>query len=142
MPTAQRLNNQAPWWKLLTVEGRAGRATRKYQIVKSSKPEDLVFQSVRDGKAMRDNNILVRFIKPAARKIGLPWVNWLSLRRSHGTWLKIAGADVKDAQAQMRHSRASTTLDFYQQFVPESQQRVIDKLANLPRSNSRSITFQ
>ena len=34
------------------------------------------------------------------------------------------GADVKDAQALMRHSRASTTLDIYQQFVPESQRRV------------------
>ena len=29
---------------------------------------------------------------------------------------------MKDAQAQMRHSRSSTTLDIYQQFVPESQQ--------------------
>jgi integrase len=46
-----------------------------------------------------------------------------SLRTSHATWLKMAGADVKDAQAQMRHSRSSTTLDIYQQFVPKSQQR-------------------
>jgi hypothetical protein len=43
----------------------------------------------------------------------------------------MAGADVKDAQAQMRHSRASTTLDIYQQFVPESQQRVVNKLSAL-----------
>jgi hypothetical protein len=42
----------------------------------------------------------------------------------HPTWLNMAGADVKDAQAQMRHSRASTTLDIYQQFVPERQQLV------------------
>jgi hypothetical protein len=47
-----------------------------------------------------------------------------------GAWLKVAGADVKDAQAQMRHSRASTTLD-YQQFVPESQVRVVEKLSSL-----------
>ena len=39
--------------------------------------------------------------------------------------------DVKDAQAQMRHSRSSTTLDFYQQFVPESQQRAVDRLSRL-----------
>jgi hypothetical protein len=31
----------------------------------------------------------------------------------------------------MRHSRASTTLDIYQQFVPESQQRVVNKLSSL-----------
>ena len=81
---------------------------------------------------MRDNNILCRFIKPAAKKIGLPWVNWRSLRTSHAVWLKMAGADVKDAQGQMRHSRASTTLDIYQQFVPESQRKVVDRLSTLP----------
>jgi integrase len=54
--------------------------------------------------------------------MGLGFVNWRCLRTSHATWLKMAGADVKDAQAQMRHSRSSTTLDIYQQFVPESQQ--------------------
>ncbi len=67
------------------------------------------------------------------RAIGLPWVNWRSLRTSHATWLKLVGADVKDAQAQMRHSRASTTLDIYQQFVPESQQRVVEKLSSLSK---------
>jgi integrase len=92
---------------------------------------DLVFQSVRSGKPTRDNNILARFIKPAARVLGLPWVNWRSLRTSHATWLKMAGADVKDPQAQMRHSRSSTTLDIYQQFVPESQQRVVEGLSRL-----------
>ena len=50
------------------------------------------------------------------------------LRRSFATWLKMAGADVKDAQGLMRHARASTTLDVYQQFVPASQRRVIDGL--------------
>jgi integrase len=121
--------------KLLTVNvaggGPGNKAIRKYKIVKSCEPGDLVFQSVRDGKPMRDNNILCRFIKPAARAMGLPWVNWRSLRTSHAVWLKMAGADVKDAQGQMRHSRASTTLDIYQQFVPESQRRVVDRLTTL-----------
>ena len=83
---------------------------------------------------MRDNNILSRHIKPAAQKLGLDYVNWRCLRTSHATWLKMVGADVKDAQAQMRHSRASTTLDIYQQFVPDSQRRVVDRLTDLPRS--------
>jgi len=117
--------------KILTVKVKAGRAVRKYQVVKSDGPNDLVFQSVKDGKPIRDNNILTRFIKPAARKLGLGWVNWRSLRTSHAVWLKMAGADVKDAQGQMRHSRASTTLDIYQQVVPESQQRAVEKLNTL-----------
>jgi integrase len=117
--------------KLLVVNVRAGNAIRKCKVVKSDGPDDLVFQSVRSGRPMRDNNILSRYLKPAGRKIGSPWVNWRSLRTSHAVWLKLAGADVKDAQGQMRHSRASTTLDIYQQFVPESQRRVVDKLSTL-----------
>jgi integrase len=111
--------------KSLTVEVKAGKAVRKYQVVKSDRPDDLVFQLVKDGKPIRDNNVLTRFIKPAARALGMPWVNWRCLRTSHATWLKMAGAEVKDAQAQMRHSRASTTQDIYQQFVPESQRRAV-----------------
>jgi len=117
--------------KTLVVDVRAGRAVRKYQVVKASGAEDLVFASLINQKPMRDNNILVRHLKPAARKLGLAYVNWQVLRRSFATWLKMAGADVKDAQALMRHSRASTTLDIYQQFIPESERRVVDKLSGL-----------
>jgi integrase len=66
--------------KKLTVQVKAGNAIRKYKVVKADAPDDLVFQSVRSGKPLRDNNILARFIKPAARVLGLPWVNWRSLR--------------------------------------------------------------
>jgi integrase len=65
------------------------------------------------------------------RAIGMPWVNWRSLRTSHCVWLNLAGTDVKDAQGQMRHSRASTTMDIYIQFVPESQRRGADRLSSL-----------
>jgi integrase len=117
--------------KTITVEIRAGNAVRRYPAVKSCGPDDLVFASVAKGAPMRDNMILTRFIKPAARALGMGWVNWQVLRRSHATWLKMAGADVKDAQAQMGHSRPTTTLEIYQQFVPESQRRVVNKLSEL-----------
>jgi integrase len=117
--------------KEVVVDIRAGRAVRRLPAVKSSRAEDLVFQSVLKGRPMRDNNILVRHIKPAATAMGIGWVNWQVLRRSHATWLKMAGADVKDAQAQMRHSRATTTLDVYQQFIPESQRAVVNRLHQL-----------
>jgi integrase len=119
--------------KSLTVTiGSGGHgAKRKLRAVKSSASEDLVFQSLLAGKPMRDNNILIRHLKPAGRKLGIDFVNWRCLRTSHATWLKLAGADIKDAQAQMRHSRASTTLNIYQQFVPESQRRAIDRLGLL-----------
>ncbi|HLH38466.1 MAG TPA: tyrosine-type recombinase/integrase [Bryobacteraceae bacterium] len=120
--------------KTTVLSIRAGRAIRRIPAVKSDGPEDLVFQSPLKGGPVQDSNVLGRHLKPAARKLGIPWVNWQVLRRSFATWLKLAGADVKNAQALMRHSRASTTLDIYQQFVPESQRRVVESLGRLTMS--------
>lgn len=39
-------------------------------------------------------------------------------------------ASKKDAQARMRHSKASTTMDVYMQFDSESQRRVVDGSVN------------
>jgi integrase len=127
--------------KHLTITFRNGTGTRRLPAVKKSGPGELVFQSVKDGKhPIRDNNILSRFIKPAGRKMGFEWVNWRCLRTSHATWLKRAGADVKDAQAQLHHARSSTTLDIYQQFVPESHQRAVDKLSGLAPIVTKTTT--
>jgi integrase len=112
----------------LEVVVRAGSGHRRYRVVKDDGPDELVFQSVKKGAPMRDNNILARHIKPAARLLGIGWVNWQVLRRSSATWMQQAGVDVKDAQGLMRHSRASTTQDVYQQVVPESQRRAVRKL--------------
>ena len=130
IPVNQAVIERINRLKTLTVDVRAGRATRHYKVVKSDGPGDLVFQSVSKGAAMRDNNILKRHIKPAGRKLKLDFVNWRCLRTSFATWLKEDKADVKDAQKLMRHSRASTTLDIYQQFIPESQRRVVDGLVH------------
>ena len=53
--------------KTLTVDVRAGRAVRHHKVVKASGPDDLVFQSMKDGKPMSDENVLKRHIQPAAR---------------------------------------------------------------------------
>jgi integrase len=115
--------------KTLEISVKAGRAVRKYQVVKSSGPDDLVFQSVRDGKPMRDSNVLRRFIKPAARQLGIGFCNWQTLRRSCATWMVEAGGDVKSVQGQMRHTRASTTLEIYAQIVPAGQRRAANRLS-------------
>ncbi|MBV9181758.1 MAG: hypothetical protein JO356_10635 [Acidobacteria bacterium] len=49
--------------KNLTIEIRAGRAVRKYKVVKSSMPDDLVFQGVKDGLPMNDQIILKRHLR-------------------------------------------------------------------------------
>jgi integrase len=131
--------------KALTVEVRAGRAVRKHKLVKSAGPDDLVFQSVQAGKPMNDQNVLRRHIKPAAKALGLSFVNWRCLRTSHATWLVQAGADAKSVQGQMRHSRISTTMDIYAQIVPLAQLRALEQLsefAKVAAVDSRSKTVQ
>jgi integrase len=115
--------------KTLEISVKAGRAVRKFRVVKSSGPDDLVFQSVKDGKPMRDSNVLNRFIKPAARQLGIGFCNWQTLRRSCATWMVQSGGDVKSVQGQMRHTRASTTLDIYSQIVPAGQRRTANRLS-------------
>lgn len=134
VPVAGSVIERLERLKTLRVPVRAGRATRWYAAVKNAGPEDLVLQSARTAGPLHDGNVLRRHIKPAAARIGAPWVNWQVLRRSFACWLKLAGADVKDAQGLMRHARASTTLDIYQQFVPESQRQVVDRLDALARN--------
>lgn len=117
----------------LTVEVKAGRgAVRHYSLVKPHGPNpELVFQSVKEGKPMRDNNVLTRHLKPAARKLGLDFANWRCLRTSRAIWMVEAGANVKDVQGLMRHSQIQTTLDVYAQQVPESQRRAIEATSQM-----------
>lgn len=152
----------------LEVEVKAGTSVRKIKVVRKGGPDDLVFQSVLGGGPMNDQNILKRHLQPAARKLGIPFVCWRTLRTSFATWLCQAGSDPKSVQALMRHSRSSTTMDIYAQAVKSSQQRACQQLSafagglpaaaqtgaldfdftqrdegeETPRSNSRSKTFQ
>jgi len=82
---------------------------------------------------MSDQNILRRHLRPVAAKLGIDTqkVTWRALRRSYGTWMAEAGANPKDITAQMRHSRISTTMAIYAQFVPESQQRGVAKMMDM-----------
>lgn len=131
IPVNRKVIERIQRLRTLTVEVKAGRAIRRYRAVKSDGPDDLVFQSVKSGCPMRDNNILARHIKPAGRKLGIGWVNWLVLRRSYATWLRMVGTDPRDRQSLMRHSRFTTTAEIYEQDLPESQLRAVEKLSAL-----------
>lgn len=119
----------------VTIKGGRG-GYQTFKLIKSDSPDDLIFQGVRAGRAMRDNNVLTRFIKPAARKLGIGFVNWRCLRTSHATWLKRAGVPVKDASVQMRHAKPSTTLEIYQQTPDEDQLLALEKLEALTQASN------
>ena len=124
--------------KTLEVEIKWGGrgAKKRIKLVRSAGPQDLVFQSVRTGAPMRDGNILRRHLRPAALKLGFDpkKATWRSLRTSCATWMVEAGANPKDVQGQMRHSRIATTLDIYAQHVPESQGRAVAKMMDMVES--------
>jgi integrase len=115
----------------VTINWGARGAKKTFRLVRSDAPADLVFQSLVKRGPMSDHNVLSRHLKPAARKLGIGWVNWQVLRRSYATWLVEAGADPKAVQAQMRHSRSSTTMDIYAQFVPASQRRAVSQMMDM-----------
>ncbi|HEX8896126.1 MAG TPA: site-specific integrase [Terriglobales bacterium] len=115
----------------VTINWGARGAKKTFKLVASDAPHDLVFQSLIKRCPMSDHNILSRHIKPAARKLGIGWVNWQVLRRSYATWMVEAGADPKAVQGQMRHSRISTTMDIYAQIVPASQRRAVAQMMDM-----------
>ena len=115
----------------VTINWGAQGAKKTFKVVASDAPGDLVFQSLIKRGPMLDHNILSRHIKPAARKLGIGWVNWQVLRRSYATWLVEAGADPKAVQAQMRHSRPSTAMDIYAQLVPAAQRRAVTQMMDM-----------
>jgi integrase len=85
----------------------------------------------RHGKPLSDSNLLHRHLKPAGAKIGAPWLNWHTLRRTHATLLQVAGASLKDAQAQLGHSKMSTTLEVYTVPIPAQLPVAVENLSQL-----------
>lgn len=91
---------------------------------------DLVFLS-RKGTPFSDTNLLHRDLKPAGAAIGAPWLSWHTLRRTHATLLQLAGGSAKDAQAQLGHTKMSTTMDIYTVPLPAHQRQAVEQLSQL-----------
>ncbi len=92
--------------------------------------DDLVF-CTRKGTPYSDTNILHRVLKPAGQKIGAPWLSWHAFRRTHATLLQAAGGSPKDAQAQLGHTRLSTTFELYILPIPTHQREAVENLSRM-----------
>ena len=64
------------------------------------------------------SNSLYRHFKRTGKRLGLPIVNFHSLRHAHATLLLEAGVHPKVVQERLGHSNISTTLDTYSHTVP------------------------
>ncbi len=61
----------------------------------------------------------------------MPWLNWHTMRRTHITLFQAVGGSLRDAQAQLGHSKMSTTLEIYTLPIPEQQRTTVEKLSVL-----------
>ncbi len=104
---------------------------------KTTNAEELLFHTSK-GTPYNDSNLLHRDLKPAGRKLGMPWLNWHTFRRTHATLFQVAGGSLRDAQAQLGHSKMSTTLEIYTLPIPEQQRATVEKLSVLMANDGRS----
>ena len=103
---------------------------RTYENAPRAGEDDLVFQT-RNGTPLNDTNVLHRHLKPAGSEIGMPSLSWHTLRRTHATLLQTAGASLRDTQAQLGHSRMSTTLEVYTLPIPAHLRLAVENPSQL-----------
>jgi integrase len=104
--------------------------TRLQKCSGSQEDAGLVFRTSK-GTPYSDTNILHRELKPAGQKIGAPWLSWHTFRRTHATLLQLGGGSLKDGQAQLGHSKLSTTLEIYTIALPSHQREAVEKLSRM-----------
>jgi integrase len=90
-------------------------------------PDDFVFEARYRGRPMDGRSYLRRFLSPLAKSLGIQGLTYQALRRTFATQVQKLGS-VKDAQAQLRHANASTTLGVYTQEIPESVRETVEAL--------------
>lgn len=64
------------------------------------------------------DNLLKRYIKPAAKKAGIhKKIGWHTFRHTYSTLLRSVGTEFKVMQELLRHSSLRSTLDVYTQAI-------------------------
>jgi integrase len=85
-----------------------------------------VFPSERNTPLSRDN-CWRRHIQPRFAAVGLGWVNFLVMRRTHATVMKTLGVDGKLVADQLGHS-LDVNQNVYTQSPVESRQAAVDQM--------------
>jgi integrase len=89
--------------------------------------EALVF-CTRQGMPLAPNNLRKRQLTSACERAGIARIDWHTLRHTHGTLLHEQGTPLKVAQAQLGHSRMTTTLEVYTHASTSAQRQAVNQL--------------
>lgn len=68
------------------------------------------------------------------KQLGFPF-NFHSLRHTHATMLLENGANIKEIQARLGHSRISTTMDTYSHVTHKMKQEIVDIFERMIHQN-------
>ena len=88
--------------------------------------DEFVFRS-RRRTPLNGHNYRRRFLAPLAKKNGIEGLTFQCLRRTFATQFQKQGT-VRDAQTQLRHSDAGTTMNIYTQDIPSSVRAAVEAL--------------
>jgi integrase len=97
------------------------------QHARTTDAESLVFATW-SGKPISPNNVLRRWVIPAAAELGLPKVSWLTFRRTYSSWAHEKGVPGKVIASLMGHAKVDTTLNIYTQVLDDSLRAAADKV--------------
>jgi integrase len=76
-------------------------------------------------------NLLRRYIRPAAERCGIRTTGWHTFRHSYASQLKANGEDVKVVQESLRHANSRVTLDTYTQESTPAKRRAQTKVVGM-----------
>ncbi len=88
--------------------------------------DEFVFPS-RKGTPLEAHNYLRRVLKSKGKEVGIEGLTFQAMRRTFATQVHGIGT-VKDAQTQLRHSNATTTMNIYTQEIPSSVKATVEAL--------------
>jgi len=92
-------------------------------------PNKLVFAS-KEGTPLDRRNLLKRYVKPAAKRMGLH-VTWHLLRHGYATMLDGVGTPVGTMQSLLGHSAPEITREIYLHAIPQEQRRAVESIERL-----------
>lgn len=90
-------------------------------------PDGWLFPSENPRKPIDSTNLLMRAIRPRLSMVGLEWVDFRVLRRTHATLMRAQGIDPKTVADQQGHG-IDVNLNCYTQTSLESRLAAVDKL--------------
>ncbi len=100
------------------------------RTIKVADDNALVF-AARTGRPLNRRNLLRRHLQPTCKRLGLPRIDWHSLRHSNATLLDAAGTPLGTIQALLGHTSPEVTRQVYLHSIPGDQRSAVERVEKL-----------